>query len=68
MNATEEDEAADVALERSYWDVPVRLTGRTFQQFSAKLAAQLQSLETRWIRKPLPGEPHCRQFKASEIS
>ena len=41
----------DVSLEPSYWDVPVSLPTRRFNQFSRKMDRQLRHLRRRFARR-----------------
>jgi hypothetical protein len=54
-------ERFELALDPSYWDVPVNLPVRRFNVFSRKLDRQLERLVHRWIRLAAPQGSQCRR-------
>lgn len=61
MESNTVGERFELALDPSYWDVPVNLPARRFNTFSRKLDRQLQRLVRRWVHLAAPNVSHCRR-------
>jgi len=54
-------ERFELALDSSYWDVPMYLPARRFSAFSQNLDRQLQRLVRRWMYLAAPNVSACRR-------
>lgn len=55
MNTGGDYQTQDIALEATFWDVPVELPTRRYNLFSRKMDRQLRSLMGRFARRHVAG-------------